>query len=252
MYSAYDSQQRLVKSWTNTVTGLGQGVRLDSLVYDASHRVIVHVDSRGKADSVFYDAKGNVIKTKDPSGAVTQFWYSSTTGQLDSMLPPSTTARQRYTYDATWKNPTTVSAGATTAGSVQQSQSTYDSYGRVASTLSWVQVRVTGSTVKWQWRKTVPTYVAATNEVTTQTSYRSDTCDPCVGGPASWPSDSFHVMTVSVFRDAAGRDTARVGERGYQTVYTYDRLGRLLARRPPSAGGPRPGTRWCTTSRATS
>ncbi|MBK6779743.1 MAG: RHS repeat protein [Gemmatimonadetes bacterium] len=240
VYSAYDSQQRLVKSWTNTVTGLGQGVRLDSLVYDASHRVIVHVDSRGKADSVFYDAKGNVIKTKDPSGAVTQFWYSSTTGQLDSMLPPSTTARQRYTYDATWKNPTTVSAGATTAGSVQQSQSTYDSYGRVASTLSRVQVRVTGSTVKWQWRKTVPTYVAATNEVTTQTSYRSDTCDPCVGGPASWPSDSFHVMTVSVFRDAAGRDTARVGERGYQTVYTYDRLGRLLARRPPSAGGPAP------------
>ncbi len=234
-YFAYDSWKRLTKSWINRVEN-GKGVlRLDSLAYDANHRVVRRIDSRGKVDSLWYDANGNLIKTKDPGGFVSQYWYSATTGQLDSLLPPSTGVKQYLTYDATWKNP-----WEQKVGTELQSRSSYDSYGRVSATESRIKVKVVNNTTKWQWRKTVPAYVTATNEVTGQTLYRSDTCDPCASGPPSWPADTLHTQTTSVLKDVAGRDTARVNERGYRTGYTYDRLGRLLARRPPSASSPAP------------
>ena len=235
VYSAYDSDRRLVKTWIDRVEN-GKGIlRLDSLVYDGNHRVIRRIDSRGKVDSLWYDAKGNLIKTKDPGGFVTQYWYSATTGQVDSLLPPSTTVRQRYSYDATWKNPATATLGTTLS-----SRTTYDSYGRAVATESRIKVQVVSGVFKWQWRKSVPTYVTATNEVTSTKLYRSDTCDPCTGGPPSYPDDVLHTMTTSVHKDVAGRDTARVNDRGYLTIYTYDRLGRVLARRPPSASSPAP------------
>ena len=240
VYAVYDTYQRLVKTWRRRLTPGNDTLRLDSLVYDASHRVTVRIDSRGKADSVFYDGKGNIIKTKDPGGFVTQFWYNGANGLLDSVLPPSTGVRQRYAYDATWKNLTTTSAGSTSAGALLLRQQSYDAYGRVAATTARLPVRLSGGTTKWQWRKHVPVYLATTNEVTGDTVYRSDTCDPCTGGPPSWPSDSFHTATTSIVRDGRGRDSLRVNDRGAQTQYMYDRLGRIIVRRPPSAGGSAP------------
>ncbi len=234
-YFTYDALRRLAKSWINRVENGRDTLRLDSLAYDANHRVVRRIDSRGKVDSLWYDAKGNLIKTRDPGGFVTQYWYSATTGQLDSLLPPSTGVKQYVTYDATWKNP-----WEQKVGTELQSRSSYDSYGRVSATESRIKVRIVNTTTKWQWRKSVPTYITATNEVTGQTLYRSDTCDPCTSGPSSYPADTLHTVTTSVLKDMAGRDTARVNERGYRTGYTYDRLGRLLARRPPSASSPAP------------
>jgi len=55
VYFAYDVYRRLVKQYI--VRGSNSSVfRMDSLVYDASHRVLKHVDPRNQATSVTYDA----------------------------------------------------------------------------------------------------------------------------------------------------------------------------------------------------
>ncbi len=53
-------------------------------------------------------------------------------------------------------------------------------------------------------------------------------------GTSTWPSASDTLLTQRVGHryDAAGRDTARVGDRGKRTRYFYDVLGRLIVRRP--------------------
>ncbi|MGH7513864.1 MAG: RHS repeat domain-containing protein [Gemmatimonadales bacterium] len=79
VYHAYDVLRRLVKTYiTRSSTDT---LRLDSLVYDPNHRVVKHIDSRGRADSLKYDPNGNVILTINPDTNVSQIWYR-TDGQV--------------------------------------------------------------------------------------------------------------------------------------------------------------------------
>ncbi len=238
VYSGYDSQQRLVRSWINRVEN-GRGIlRLDSLVYDANHRVVKRVDSRGQVDSITYDGKGNVTETRDPAGYVSKYWYLAD-GRVDSMLPPSTNVFTRYTYETTWKQRVAtlmVKFGAKTL----LDSATYDTYGRGATSFQRVKVRIATGVTKWQWRKTTP-YYRVTNQTDSAIVARTDECDPCLSPPA-FGTDSAHTQKVGYRFDRGGRDSLRLvsNDTSKATRYLYDRLGRVLSRRSPSTLGTPP------------
>ncbi len=234
-YLGYDAQQRLARQWINRVEN-GKGVlRLDSLVYDGNHRVVKRIDSRGQIDSTTYDAHGNVIETRDAAGYVTKFWLK-TDGRIDSILPPSTTVKQVFTYDATWKQRTATKLTPVATPTLVDSV-TYDSYGRASASYQKIRVRVaSGAALQWQWRKSIP-YYRVTNQADSTALFRTDECaDPCSSAPA-YGTNPAHTRKVGFRFDRAGRDSLRLvsNDTARAVLYLYDRLGRLLVRRPPDS-----------------
>src|SRR4029077_13081544 len=57
-YYTYDRLRRLARTYI--VRAVGDTLRLDSLVYDANHRVIQHIDPLGSVRQLVYDTLGNV------------------------------------------------------------------------------------------------------------------------------------------------------------------------------------------------
>lgn len=228
---AYNSLGFLVKSWIVRAEKGNSVLRTDSLVYDVYDRVIRRVDSRGKVDSVQYDANGNVTRAWDPAGNLTQTWYKSD-GRVDSAAPAAGGV-YRYSYEATWKQPAGVRLGPGSPGVLMDS-TTYDDYGR-ATASGLRKTRVTGTTY-WQWKRTLSYYTVA-NQVDSVATQLSNKCaDPC-SAPGFWGAITELVGTRF---DRAGRDSVRVSPTGATTTYLYDRLGRLLSRRPPSSAGSPP------------
>lgn len=226
VHSRYDALRRLVRTYI--VRSATDTLKLDSLVYDGNHRVIARIDARGKRDSVVYDAQGNVLRTITPHNDTTKFWYRSD-GLLDSTRAPGNTVSRRFSYDATWKNPLRVvdEAGITVDSAI------VDALGRDSIHLSKVRVQVTTTTSKWQWRR-VETFFNVTGQADSTRLSRTDDCnDPCATPPA-WPAanDTLRTQRVGHRFDRAGRDSLRVNDRGKATLYLYDRLGRLVSRRP--------------------
>jgi RHS repeat-associated protein len=234
-YLGYDAQQRVVRQWINRAEN-GRGIlRLDSLVYDGNHRVVKRIDSRGQVDSTTYDARGNVIETRDPAGYVTKLWLK-TDGRVDSILPPSTTVKQFFTYDATWKQRTATKLTPASSPTLVDSV-TYDSYGRVSASFQKIRVRLaSGAALQWQWRKSIP-YYRVTNQADSTALFRTDECtDPCNSAPA-YGTNPAHTRKVGFRFDRAGRDSLRLvsNDTARAVLYVYDRLGRLLVRRPPDS-----------------
>ncbi len=240
-YLGYDAQQRVVRQWINRVENSRGILRLDSLVYDGNHRVVKRIDSRGQVDSMTYDARGNVIETRDAAGYVTKFWLK-TDGRIDSILPPSTTVKQFFTYDATWKQRTATKLTPVATPTLVDSV-TYDSYGRASASYQKVRVRLaSGAALQWQWRQSIP-YYRVTNQADSTVLARTDECaDPCSSAPA-YGTDAAHTQKVGLRFDRAGRDSLRLvsNDTARAVLYVYDRLGRLLVRRPPDSlvAGPR-------------
>ncbi len=238
-YVGYDAQQRVVKQWINRVES-GKGIlRLDSLVYDANHRVVKRFDSRGQRDSTTYDAKGNVVATTDPAGFVTRYWLKAD-GRVDSLLRPSTTVKTWFKYETTWKQVAATIMGPSSTPTLLDS-TTYDSYGRGSARQQKVRVRLSGTVTKWQWRKSVQ-YYRVTNQADSTVLFRTDECsDPC-WVPPSYGTDAAYTQKVGIRFDRAGRDSLRLvsNDTARTTRYGYDRLGRLLSRRPPSNLGAPP------------
>ena len=234
VYSAYDAARRLVRTYINRGSMTGSHVlRMDSLVYDASHRVTSRIDARGQAAQYTYDAQGRVTKVRTPNGASwdsVRTWYASN-GLVDSTKHSGYLGKAtRYTYDATWKNPERVISN--TSDTVSWNR--YDSYGRVTSALRRDRTRLPaageGSGMLYQWAKS-ETFYATNNQIDSTRSLLG----PVTSGTADstfTPSDTNSSQRVGFRYDAAGRDTARVNARGKATTYHYDRLGRLIRRRP--------------------
>lgn len=219
-YQVYDAVKRAVKSYI--VRAAGDTLRGDSLVYDASHRVIQTVDNRGKSTYLTYDVKSNVIVVKTPNGDSTRTWYRSD-GLVDSVRQPNAAAAQRYTYEATWKQVERVMDPSGDTLGVNY----YDALGRLDSTVS----KIKGDTLTGrEWRKTRPYYNTA-NQVDSSVTLRASVAG---GGGPTWPSltDTLNTTWVRSRFDAAGRDSLRINNRGKATLYLFDRLGRLVSRRP--------------------
>jgi len=233
-YVGYDSQQRMVKQWIRRVETNDSVLRLDSLVYNANHRVIQRIDSRGQKDSMIYDGKGNVTQARDAGGYSTRYWYKPD-GRVDSILRPSTSVKTWFKYETTWKQVAATMMGPTASPTLIDS-TTYDSYGRASAAYQKVRVRIATGVTKWQWRKSIP-YYRITNQADSTVMSRTDECnDPCWTPPA-FGTDAAHTQKVGLRFDRGGRDSLRLvsNDTAKATRYLYDRLGRLLSRRPPSS-----------------
>jgi RHS repeat-associated protein len=204
-------------------------LRLDSLVYDANHRVTRTIDALGHVSQVVYDGNGNVVQSITPTNDTTLFWYR-TDGLLDSTRAPHNLAvAHHFTYDATTKNLTQVKSDT-----VLIATHYYDGFGRDTASDAKTPVQATATTPQWQWRRHETFYNEA-NQADSARLLRTDNCnDPC--GTPSWPvgpdTNTTHAQHVRYTRDRAGRDSLRINDRGTKTAYVYDRLGRLLRRRP--------------------
>jgi RHS repeat-associated protein len=226
VYNDYDGARRLVRTW---ISRGGDVLRLDSLVYDANHRVIQQIDPRGQISRTDYDANGNVIRSITPNSDTTFTWYAGD-GLVDSTRQPGQTASTRFSYDAMWKNLAQVTDPA---GEVV-STITYDNYGRPTTADRKVEVQVSGGALTYQWQRvqTWYTFVDVARYDSTVTFRTNNCAAPC--NTPSWPAASDTLRTRRVRREfsEAGLDSIRYNDRGIKTVYAYDRLGRLVSRRP--------------------
>ncbi len=225
-YSRHDALGRVAKTFIIRATG--DTLRTDSLVYDANHRVIVRIDARGKRDSVLYDANGDVLQSITPNGDVSKFWYR-TDGLLDSTRAPGANKSRKFAYDATWKNVARLLDESNTL----VDSALYDGVGRDTAHLSKVRVQVTADSGKWQWRRSMTFYNVA-NQVDSTRLFRTNNCNNPCNTPPAWPAanDTTRTLRVGHRFDRAGRDSLRLNDRGKAVLYLYDRLGRVVSRRP--------------------
>jgi RHS repeat-associated protein len=226
VHLVYDTRLRPVKSYVFRRDGTQ--LRTDSLVYDASDRVVKMIDPRGQVDSLTYDATGNLIAQRDAAGNIVRFWYKAD-GRVDSMRLPGAPKSRRFLYEATWGNLSSIvlEDGTTVA------QLFYDAFGRTIESRSKVRVKVTSTTTSWQWRRSRP-FLRLANTVDSVLLERTNNCvDPC-STPPTWPNDTLwtHRQRTWIIPDRAGRDSVRMNGFGFPTVrYFYDKQGRLLVRR---------------------
>ncbi len=227
VYHTYDALRRRSRSYI--VRAVGDTLRLDSLVYDGNHRVIRSIGTFKDTTRVSYDANGNVISTTSPSGAVTQYGYRSD-GLLSALQLPGAAWSQLFAYDATWKN----RARALDESGAMVDSAVFDGLGRDTAELKRVRVQLTNTATMWQWRR-IQRYYNAAGQTDSTWLLRTDNCTPCTSPPA-WPShqlaDSAKTRHVGYVFDRAGRDSLRINDRGKATMYVFDRLGRLVSRRP--------------------
>ena len=223
VYTDHDAAWRLARSYI--VRGAGDTLRLDSLVYDANHRVVQRVDSRGKVSTTGYDAKGNVIRTITPRNDTTLIAYRAD-GLVDHTQLPGDTATTRFVYDTVWKNlVSTVDRSGDTLGSA-----TFDNLGRTVESMRRVRTGVDLSDIVpvtyYKDRRTQTWFNAANQVDSVRLMARDD------GGAWPSPGDTTLVQRVSYRYDRAGRDSLRLRNRGYGERWLYDRLGRVVVYRP--------------------
>ena len=228
VYYVYDSLARPVTSYA--LRSLSDTLRSDSLVYDNASRLIRVVDARGKTDSVQLDTQGSVLRYWDKDNNKTQYWYRGN-GQLDSVRAPLTPGAEYRTYDATFKN---ISAMYDVSGKLA-ARFYYDAAGRDTVTDRKIRVLLTDTVSTWQWRRERIIRDDA-NRRLTAAMMRSNNCTACSNPPSGTAgfvlTDTLKTRLVTFTQDRGGRDSVRQNERGVKTLYIYDRLGRLVQRRP--------------------
>ncbi|PYO69994.1 MAG: hypothetical protein DMD71_03300 [Gemmatimonadetes bacterium] len=227
VYHAYDALGRPVKSYITRAAN--DILRLDSLVYDASHRVIKTIGLIGDTSRVTYDSLGRVIYSITPHNDTTKFWYRSD-GLLDSTRLPGVTKSRRFSYHPTWKN--AVSAHDESGMLTDTTQ--VDVLGRDSVSDRKIRVQQPDTAPRWQWRRSQAFFNVA-GQTDSARLIRTDTCNnPCnaAGWPSNLDTDSIHVVRVRYRFDRAGRDSLRLNDRGKAVLYLYDRLGRVVSRHP--------------------
>ena len=232
VYHRYDDLRRLVSDYI--IRSASDTFLIDSLVYDSNHRVIRTI--RHTSEFFFYqswyttyDSKGNILSTITPNADTTRFWYRAD-GLLDSTRAPGEMRSKVFAYDGTLKNVLSV---RDENGEIV-SQYAYDSAGRTISVQTGAKHVRTGTPDSVWYGRTETFYTAANQIDSTRVMQALGDCAD-LGCPLSeWPLPSDTVLTQRVgYRfDRAGRDSVRLNDRGKGTLYLYDRLGRVVSRRP--------------------
>jgi RHS repeat-associated protein len=231
VYTAYDKYRRVVKTWIERGATSGASVlRLDSLIYDGNHRVIQRIDARGQSTYYAYDGNGRPTMVRTPNGTgqdTVRTWYG-TKGLVDSTkssaVPGGAT---RFAYDTVTWNVVRVLSNTGDTLAIKN----YDEWGRVISSVSRTQVGASGSTRYWQWTRDTTVFGTDNLVEWAATQLSGMTSNPA-WNPSWMPLDTNTAQKASNIYDATGRLTGRVNNRGKQTSYSYDRLGRVVARRP--------------------
>jgi RHS repeat-associated protein len=231
---AYDNLWRVVKQYIVRPAGEGGVLRVDSLVYDANHRVIQRIDARGQVRKTDYDTHGNAIRSIQPNVPgpdTTLVWYL-TDGMVDSTRAPGDAAATLLKYSGTAKilTQTITPSRDTVERSLQ-----FDGYGRVYQ----VDRKVPITPSKVQWRRTQTFYNGGSNLVDSTRVIHTVSCDtPC--GTPTWPgsldTDSVLVQRIRYVYDRAGRDSLRINDRGIPMLTLRDRLGRVTKAYPYGVG----------------
>jgi YD repeat-containing protein len=169
-----------------------------------------------------------MVRTPNGTGQDTvRTWYG-TKGLVDSTkssaVPGGAT---RFAYDTITWNVIRILSNTKDTLAIKG----YDDWGRQVSSVSRAQVGLVGTTSTWQWTKDTTTY-GVDNILEATTSIKSDTSLWRDWNPVFHAPDTTNSMRTSFVFDSAGRMTGRVNNRGKQTSYSYDRLGRVTARRP--------------------
>ena len=229
VYSGYDALGRLVRTYR--IRAGGDIVRLDSLEYDASHRVNKRVNPLNQATTIGYTAAGAVSIIITPTNDTTDYVYTSQ-GLVSQVQAPGQTGWTVYTYDATWKNLKDV----TNSAGVVLATNFYDAYGRQTESRRKLTIKLSGEPFipdTIQWRRTL-TGFDLFNRVDSARAERTGNCPAPCNLPPSWHPDPG--QRVRHLYDRLGRDTLRVGSRvglfDLRTRYAYDGLGRLRKRWP--------------------
>ncbi len=230
-YHRYDALRRLVANYI--IRSASDTFTIDNLIYDANHRVIQTVRHTSQFFNqswyTTYDIKGNVLTTVTPSNDTTWFWYR-TDGLLDSTRAPGESHARRSLYDTTFKNVLSVKD----ENGVVLAQYEYDAAGRNTAVQTGARhVRTGTADSVWYGRR--ETFFTVTNQIDSTRILQTPGDCFDLGCPVStWPDPSDTVLTQRVGNrfDRAGRDSLRLNDRGKAILFVYDRLGRLVSRRP--------------------
>lgn len=232
VYHRYDDLRRLVSNYI--LRSSSDTFLIDSLEYDTNHRVTRVI--RHTTEYLFYhswwttyDSKGNVLSTITPNADTTRYWYSSD-GLVDSTRAPGETRSKVFAYVASLKNLFTVRD----ENGDLAAQYVYDSAGRTISVQTGPRHVRTG-TPDSVWHGLTETFYTAANQVdSVRIMQGPGDCSDLGCLVPEWPATNDTVLTQRVgYRfNRAGRDSLRLNDRGKGTLYLYDRLGRVVSRRP--------------------
>ncbi|HEU4700007.1 MAG TPA: RHS repeat-associated core domain-containing protein [Gemmatimonadales bacterium] len=212
----YDQYLRPVRTTASRENG--RVMRLDSLEYDALHRVIKRFTLQDDTVRYYYNPHWSVeavttlryvngVTLRDSTSTV----YNDTTGQVLYTKLPGDTATTRYFYDPVWKNPAyTIDRSGDTLG-----VTTYDQYGRAVESRRRTRVAAEDESIDYRYRKSASQFNEA-NQVVRSVLYQ-------LPDFASTPMDS---IVGRVVYDRAGRDSLHIGNTGVAEQWQYDRLGR--------------------------
>ena len=228
VYTDYDAARRPVRSYLCRGSCVGASrLRTDSLVYDTNHRVVRHIDARGKITWFYYDALGRDTLTiaPDSSGFSRTRYFAN--GQVDSTTASGESRGTHFQYDTGTGNLLRVidPTGDTLA------VNTYDAYGRLTQSDSKVRTMLSATEDTVQHRRTRTFYNVA-NQVDSTVADMSNRCKVIAGACAIVFWDA--IQSQGARYDQAGRDTASINASGAATIRHYDLLGRVLTVTPPS------------------
>lgn len=232
VYSTYDGFFHLVRSYI--IRAAGDTFTVDTLAYDAYHRVSYEV--KGRRDTTWFthgssgDLLMSVVAAHDTTGPHDSTVYGYTNrGLVDSIVLRGHGTLQTFAYDSMGNRVQARASGETLDSMV------HDIFGRDSVDLSKLRVgdSLVGSTITpiWQWQKRVSLFNPANQLDSTELLHSVDCVDPC-SSPPNFVSDSTNPRWSWIVRDHLGRDSLRLNARRKGALYLYDRLGRVVSRRP--------------------
>jgi RHS repeat-associated protein len=205
--------------------------------YDGAGQAIETIDARGNLQWTSYDAAGRRIDTTDASGAVTKYGYDAA-GNLVTVTDPlgRTTS---FAYDAVNQQV------ATTYADGNADSTLYDPDGRMVAKNDTL-----GQSTDYAY-DAVGNLVQVTDALGNITKYTYDET-----GALTSQTDANHHTTIFLYDlvtnvqigrqlhdrstekrtdDAAGQVLSRTDFAGRRTLYTYDKMGRVLTRTYPDS-----------------
>jgi YD repeat-containing protein len=225
VYYTYDALGHLIH--THRLGGPGGTLRLDSLVWDANHRVIKRFGTFSDSTIYQYNGAGSVTYTASSVGDTTLNYYNMYTLRLDSTHTAGVAGTTKFFHGGTFANTDSVRAPDGTT----ISRNLYDGYGRLTSAASKTVVQATSGSTELQWRRRL-IYFNVANQVDSVRIERTDNCTaPCLN--PSWPDPADTLRTLARRRIYAylGQDSVLVGPTGgAEEVTAYDALGRIVSR----------------------
>jgi len=223
VYRTYDALGRLVRTYR--LRSDATMLRLDSLVWNTSNRIIKRIDTFGNWTAYVYNEWGEVTSAISSTHDTTINCYNGNS-RLTYVHRSGSAGNTLFYYggSGTWGN--TDSAVFSEATLTSNQLNTYDAYGRLSIATSRTKL----SPNNYEWRRRL-FYNNIANQSDSVRLERSGTCAyPC--SSANWPSPSDTLLTRTIRHvfSYLGRDSLLLGPTGaVEEASAFDALGRLVS-----------------------